>query len=375
MTIEVDVAHRLGVFTLELRFTSRGRLTAFFGQSGSGKTSLVNVIGGLIRPDRGRVAVDATTLTDTAAGIFVPTHRRRVGYVFQEGRLFPHLTVRQNLLFGRWFRPPRERKIELETVVDLLGIGHLLHRRPGALSGGEKQRVAIGRALLASPRLLLMDEPLAALDEERKAEILPFIERLRDEAEVPIIYVSHSLAEVSRLADSIVVLRNGRMVASGDPAEVLSRSELVPEDAVEEAGAVIEARISQHDRQFGLTILQSKAGLIRAPYLDLPAGTIVRLRIRARDVMIANAPPVGLSALNVLAGKVVELRNSGETVVEVAIDCNGVKLSARLTRKSVETLRLVPELPVYAILKSVALDKSTLAKSPLSENLRGADLA
>jgi molybdate transport system ATP-binding protein len=374
MTIEVDVAHRLGSFTLELSFTSQGRLTAFFGQSGAGKTSLVNVIGGLIRPDRGRVAVDGTTLTDTAAGIFVPTHRRRVGYVFQEGRLFPHLTVRQNLLFGRWFRPPQERKIELETVLDLLGIGHLLHRRPGALSGGEKQRVAIGRALLASPRLLLMDEPLAALDEERKAEILPFIERLRDQADIPIIYVSHSLAEVSRLANSIVMLRNGRVLAAGDPAEVLSRTELVPQDAVEEAGAVIEARISQHDTRFGLTTLQSKAGLLRAPYLDLPTGTIVRVRIRARDVMVANAPPVGLSALNVLAGKVIELRNSGETVVEVAIDCNGVKLTARLTRKSVETLRLAPEMPVYAILKSVALDKSTLAKSPLSENLRGADL-
>jgi molybdate transport system ATP-binding protein len=242
------------------------------------------------------------------------------------------------------------------------------------LSGGEKQRVAIGRALLASPRLLLMDEPLAALDEERKAEILPFIERLRDEADVPIIYVSHSLAEVSRLANSIVVLRNGRMVAAGDPAEVLSRTELVPQDAVEEAGAVIEARISQHDDRFGLTTLQSKAGLLFAPYLDLPTGTIVRVRIRARDVMVANAPPVGLSALNVLAGKVIALRNSGETVVEVAIDCNGVKLAARLTRKSVETLQLAPEMPVYAILKSVALDKSTLGKSPLSENLRGADL-
>jgi molybdate transport system ATP-binding protein len=374
MTIEVDVAHRLGAFTLELSFTSQGRLTAFFGQSGAGKTSLVNVIGGLIRPDRGRIAVDGTTLTDTAAGIFVPTHRRRVGYVFQEGRLFPHLTVRQNLLFGRWFRPSQERKIELETVLDLLGIGHLLHRRPGALSGGEKQRVAIGRALLASPRLLLMDEPLAALDEERKAEILPFIERLRDQADVPIIYVSHSLAEVSRLANSIVMLRNGRVLAAGDPAEVLSRTELVPQDAVKEAGAVIEARISQHDTQFGLTTLQSKAGLLRAPYLDLPTGTIVRVRIRARDVMVANAPPVGLSALNVLEGKVIELRNSGETVVEVTIDCNGVKLAARLTRKSVETLRLAPEMPVYAILKSVALDKSTLAKSPLSESLRGADL-
>jgi molybdate transport system ATP-binding protein len=375
MTIEVDVAHRLGVFTLELRFSSQGRLTALFGQSGAGKTSLVNVIGGLIRPDRGRVAVDGATLTDTAVGIFVPTHRRRIGYVFQEGRLFPHLTVRQNLLFGRWFRRPQERKIELETVLDLLGVGHLLHRRPGALSGGEKQRVAIGRALLASPRLLLMDEPLAALDEERKAEILPFIERLRDEADVPIIYVSHSLAEVSRLANSIVVLRNGRVAAAGDPAEVLSRTELVPQDAVEEAGAVIEARISQHDIGFGLTTLQSKAGLLRAPYLDLPTGTVVRVRIRARDVMVANTPPVGLSALNVLAGKVIELRNRGETVVEVAIDCNGVKLAARLTSKSVETLRLVPEMPVYAILKSVALDKRTLGKSPLSERLRGADLA
>ncbi len=374
MTIEVDVAHRLGAFTLEVRFTSQGRLTAFFGPSGSGKTSLVNVIGGLIRPDRGRIAVDATTLTDTASGIFVPMHRRRIGYVFQEGRLFPHLTVRQNLMFGRWFTPPQERKVELETVLDLLGIGHLLHRRPGGLSGGEKQRVAIGRALLASPRLLLMDEPLAALDEERKAEILPFIERLRDEANIPIIYVSHSLAEVSRLANSVVVLHNGRVAAAGDPAEVLSRSELVPQDAVEEAGAVIEARISQHDIEFGLTMLQSNSGLLRAPYLDLPAGTIVRVRIRARDVMVANAPPLGLSALNVLAGKVIELRTSGESVAEVAIDCNGVKLWARLTRKSVETLGLKPELPVFAILKSVALDKGTLGKSPLSENLRGADL-
>jgi molybdate transport system ATP-binding protein len=294
--------------------------------------------------------------------------------VFQEGRLFPHLTVRQNLMFGRWFRPPRERKVRLETVLDLLGIDHLLQRRPGALSGGEKQRVAIGRALLASPRLLLMDEPLAALDDERKAEILPFIERLRDEANVPIIYVSHSLSEVSRLANSIVVLRHGRVAAVGDPAEVLSRSALVPQDAVEEAGAVIEARISQHDIQFGLTTLQSKAGLLRAPHLDLPTGTTVRVRIRARDVMIANAPPVGLSALNVLPGRVIELRESGDTAVEVAIDCNGVKLWARLTRKSVETLGLTAELPVYAILKSVALDKSTLGKSPLSANLRGADL-
>src|SRR5260221_10036860 len=228
MTIEVDVAHRLGVFALEVRFTSEGRLTAFFGQSGAGKASLVNVIGGLIRPDRGRIAVDGTTLVDTASGIFVPAHRRRIGYVFQEGRLFPHLTVRQNLMFGRWFRPPQERKVQLETVLDLLGIGHLLQRRPGALSGGEKQRVAIGRALLASPRLLLMDEPLAALDDERKAEILPFIERLRDESRIPIVYVSHSLAEVARLATTLVLVADGRVAAAGPVAGFMSRVDLQP---------------------------------------------------------------------------------------------------------------------------------------------------
>jgi molybdate transport system ATP-binding protein len=374
MTIEVDITHRLGAFTLDVRFVSEGRLTALFGQSGSGKTSLINVIGGLIRPDRGRVVVDGTTLIDTQAGIFVPTWRRRTGYVFQEGRLFPHLTVRQNLTFGRWFRPAAERK-DLKTVLDLLGIGHLLQRRPGALSGGEKQRVAIGRALLASPRVLLMDEPLAALDETRKAEILPYIEKLRDEAEIPIVYVSHSLAEVSRLANSVVVLRAGRLVAVGDPAEVLGRAEFMPKDAVDEAGAMIEARISQHDANFGLTMLESKAGLLRVPCLDLPIGTIVRVRIRAKDVMVANTLPVGLSALNVFPGKVIELRKGGGIPeVEVDIDCNGMKLAARLTRKSVETLGLAADMPVYAILKAVTMDKSTLAKSPMSANLRGADL-
>ena len=375
MTIEVDVSHRFGVFELEARFTSEGRLTAFFGQSGSGKTSLINVIGGLVRPNRGRIVIDGTTLVDTASDIFVPTYRRRVGYIFQEGRLFPHLTVRQNLVFGRWFTPLQERKVQLEAVLDLLGISHLLQRRPGGLSGGEKQRVAIGRALLASPRLLLMDEPLAALDDERKDEILPYVERLRDEANVPIVYVSHSLAEVSRLANSIVVLRSGRVVATGNPSEVLSRTELVPQNAVEEAGAVVEARISKHDMEFGLTTLQSAIGLLRAPRLDLPIGTVVRVRIRARDVMIANAPPVGLSALNVLPGKIIELRRTGETLVEVYIDCSGVKLAARLTRKSVEALGLKSELAIYAILKSVALDKSTLGRSPLSTDLRGADLS
>jgi molybdate transport system ATP-binding protein len=373
MTIEVDVTHQLGAFTLNVRFASEGRLTALFGQSGSGKSSLVNVISGLIRPNRGRVVINGTVLVDTASGIFVPPWQRRIGYVFQEGRLFPHLTVRQNLTFGRRFRPAAEREVRLEAVVKLLGIGELLQRRPGALSGGEKQRVAIGRAFLSSPRLLLMDEPLAALDETRKAEIEPYIEMLRDEYDIPIVYVSHSLKEVSRLANAVVVLSDGRVVAMGDPADVLSRAELVPHDAVEEAGALIAARIFGHDTKFNLTMLESTAGPMRVPRLDLPIGTSVRVRLRARDVMVATAAPVGLSALNVFPGYVLALRESGDDV-EVDIDCNGVRVAARLTRKSVNALGLAVAMPVYAIVKAVTMDRSTLARSPLSAGPRGADL-
>ena len=227
MSLAVDVTHRFGSFLLEARFVSDGRLTAFFGRSGSGKTSLINIIAGVVRPDRGRIVLDDTALVDTDRGLFVPKYRRRVGYVFQEGRLFPHLTVRQNLLFGRWFTPPRERHVTLDQVLDLLDIGQLLDRRPGGLSGGEKQRVAIGRALLTSPRLLLMDEPLASLDDSRKDEILPFIERLRDEARVPIVYVSHSLPEVARLATTVVVFQDGRIMATGSPTDVLGRADVL----------------------------------------------------------------------------------------------------------------------------------------------------
>jgi molybdate transport system ATP-binding protein len=362
MTLAVDVTHRFGSFLLEARFVSEGRLTAFFGRSGSGKTSLVNIIAGVIRPDRGRIVLDDTVLVDTKQRIFVPKYRRRVGYVFQEGRLFPHLTVRQNLLFGRWFTPKRERTIGLDQVLDLLGIAPLLDRRPGALSGGEKQRVAIGRALLTSPRLLLLDEPLASLDDTRKEEILPFIERLRDEAQVPIVYVSHSISEVTRLATTVVTILDGRVVAVGPPTEVLGRAD-VPYDTAE-AGAVIDAVIDGHDPSFGLTTLRSPAGALQAPRLDLPIGTPVRVRIRAREVMIATALPDGLSALNVLPALVTALEQAGEGAVAVGLDCSGVRLTARLTRKSVDALGLEPGRKVYAVIKSVALDRDTLGRAP-----------
>jgi molybdate transport system ATP-binding protein len=360
VTLAVDIKHRLGTFLLDVRFAAERGLTALFGRSGAGKTSLINVIAGLIRPDQGRVVVEGVTVVDTERGIFVPVHKRRVGYVFQDGRLFPHLTVRQNLLYGRWFAPTPERHGELDRVVDLLGISALLDRRPAKLSGGEKQRVAIGRALLASPRLLLMDEPLASLDEARKAEILPYIERLRDESGVPIVYVSHSVSEVARLASTVVLVSAGSVAAVGPTAEIMQRLDLFPLTGRAEAGAIIEATVEAHDDAFCLTTLRSRAGLWRLPRIDLAPGERLRLRVRARDVMLATRAPEGVSALNVMAGVVADIGAGEGPVTDVRLDCNGEGLLARLTRYSVDQLQLKPGMPVFALVKSVAFDRHPL---------------
>ncbi len=218
--LRIEVAKQLGEFSLQASFASEGRVTGLFGASGAGKTSLINMIAGLLRPDRGSIAIDTETLDDTAARVHVPAHRRRIGYVFQDARLFPHLDVRQNLDYGRRMNRLADDHGESARITDLLDIGSLLNRRPGQLSGGERQRVALGRALLAKPRLLLLDEPLGSLDEERKVEILPYLVRLRDEANVPMVYVSHDPSEMRQLATSIVMLNRGRVVAFGG-AEVL----------------------------------------------------------------------------------------------------------------------------------------------------------
>ena len=213
--LRVDIAKRLGDFTLEAAFTSEGRVTGLFGVSGAGKTSLINIIAGLLKPDRGVVTLDGEVLDDTASGIHVPPYRRRIGYVFQDARLFPHLDVRQNLDYGRRMNRLAEDPAQHKRVVELLDIGALLDRRPGKLSGGERQRVAFGRALLSKPRLLLLDEPLGALDEGRKLEILPYLVRLRDEAGIPMVYVSHDAAELRQLATQIVMLKGGHITAFG----------------------------------------------------------------------------------------------------------------------------------------------------------------
>ena len=213
--LRVDISKQLGEFSIEAAFTSEGRVTGLFGASGAGKTSLVNMIAGLLRPDRGVIALDGETLDDAAAGVHVPPHCRRIGYVFQDARLFPHLNVRQNLDYGRRMNRLVDDPAQRKRVTDLLDVGNLLDRRPGQLSGGERQRVALGRALLSKPRLLLLDEPLGSLDEGRKVEILPYFVRLRDEANVPMVYVSHDTAEMRQLATQIVMLRNGRVTALG----------------------------------------------------------------------------------------------------------------------------------------------------------------
>lgn len=354
--IELDVRKRLGAFRLDIKLASAGRVTALFGPSGSGKTTAVNLLGGLLKPDQGRIVVDGRVLADTQAHVFVPKHRRRIGYVFQDARLFPHLSVKSNLTYGRWFTPASERTENFDRIVELLGIAQLLDRRPDSLSGGERQRVAIGRALLASPKLLLMDEPLASLDEARKAEIMPYLERLRDETKVPIVLVSHSVAEVARLADTVAVLADGKLTACGSASEVLGRLDLLPAEERGEGGAVIDAVVAEHDLRYGMTVLKARAGLVRVPKLDAEPGSAVRLRIRARDVMVAIESPRGLSALNVFAGRIAAVQSHDGPLAEVRIDCGGDVIVASITRQSLEGLGLKQGQDAYAVVKTVSFD-------------------
>ncbi|MDX3925703.1 MAG: molybdenum ABC transporter ATP-binding protein [Shinella sp.] len=357
MSLNVDVRHRLGQFVLDANLASDHGVTALFGRSGSGKTSLVRIIAGLVRPDHGRVVLNGDVLVDTAKGRFVPTHRRRFGYVFQEARLFPHLNVRQNLTYGRWFLARESRTENLEHIVDLLGIEALLERRPGNLSGGEKQRVAIGRALLSSPRLLLMDEPLAALDEARKAEILPYLERLRDEMRIPIVYVSHSVAEVARLADRVVVLNGGKVEAAGPAAEVLRGTALSGAMDRREAGSVLAGTVTDVDREHRIaTIRLAGGGELQIPNPAPIADRKVRVQILARDVMVATVQPEGISALNILPGRITAISDDIEGMVTVHLDCGGDIVRARITGLSSERLKLSPGKPAFAVIKTVALE-------------------
>lgn len=353
MTLSVSLHHAFSGFTLDVAFAAPPGVTVLFGRSGSGKTTIVNAVAGLLRPQAGRITADDLTLLDTNRGVFLPPHRRRLGYVFQDARLFPHLTVRRNLLYGRWFAPRSARHEDFAHVVEMLGIGALLDRRPGALSGGEKQRVAIGRALLASPRLILADEPLAALDEARKAEILPYIERLRDEVSVPILYVSHSPTEVARLATTVVALEAGRVARRGSAQAVLGDPMVTPLGA-RAAGAMIEASVRAHHED-GLTELDAGGAPLFVPRLSYPPGKAVRVRIAAHDVLLSRARPEGLSALNILPGRVEKIRAGEGPGTIVSLTTPAGAILARVTRRSAQALELAEGAACHAVIKTVGI--------------------
>ena len=352
MSLEVALRHRFPDFALDVDFEAPAGVTALFGRSGSGKTTVVNAVAGLLRPTAGRIAVNGRALFESRRGLFVPPHRRRMGYVFQEGRLFPHLTVRQNLLYGRWFAGGVGR--DFGRVVELLGLAALLARRSEALSGGEKQRVAIGRALLSEPHLLLMDEPLAALDDPRKREILPYLEAVRDEGGVPILYVSHAVAEVARLATTVVALEEGRVVRAGPAAEVLADPALAPPFGVREAGAILPGHVVAHHAD-GLTEVAVSGGTLFLPRIDLPAGRTLRVRIEAQDVILSREAPRGLSALNILPGTVAAVHPGSGPGVMIQLLVGRDRLLARVTRRSSEALGLAPGVPCFAIAKAVSV--------------------
>jgi molybdate transport system ATP-binding protein len=354
--LSVNVERRLGGFQLAVSFQASEGVTALFGRSGAGKTSVVNAIAGTLRPDRGRIEINGEVVFDGERGVDVPTPKRRIGYVFQEGRLFPHLSVRQNLVYAGLFSRGMPAS-EFWHVVELLGLRDLLDRRPGNLSGGEKQRVAIGRALLSSPRLLLLDEPLASLDAHRKDEVLQYIELIRDEIRIPIVYVSHAVEEVVRLADMVVLLAGGKVAALGPADEVMGRPDLRVLTGAFEGGAVIEAKVIEQDMQYDVATLAFEGGTLAVTNVDALIGEPVRVRIRARDVSIALERPQRISIQNVLRGRIATLGSERSGIVDVSIAIGATTLRSRITARAVQQLGLATGLEVYVLVKAVSLDR------------------
>lgn len=342
-------------FTLDVDTEIPGHgVTAFFGRSGSGKTSVLRCIAGLEQAENALLSVQGRIWQDSSQKIFEPTYNREIGYVFQEGALFPHLSVQKNLLFGFRRTPKSLRKADFSAVVELLGLNALLNRLPISLSGGEKQRVAIGRALLNHPRLLLMDEPMASLDQFHKKEILPYLENLHRNVQIPILYVTHDREEMIRIADYLVLMEQGKIVAQGPLDQMLSRVDL-PIARDNEAAAVIHATVTDHDERFHLTKVTFAGGELHVRGLDMAKDTRLRIRILAKDVSIALDFRNTSSILNVLPATIDEMQAHGKGSMMVRLNIGGVPVLSRITQKSHHLLGIKKGDRVFAEIKSVAL--------------------
>ncbi|WP_460135977.1 molybdenum ABC transporter ATP-binding protein [Pseudomonas sp. S1_E04] len=356
--IDIRLHLKYSGFALDVDLHLPGRgVTALYGHSGSGKTTCLRCIAGLERADNGFIQVNDEVWQDSRNGLFVPPHKRALGYVFQEASLFPHLSVRANLAFGFKRIPRQQRRVEMAQATELLGIAHLLERSPQHLSGGERQRIGIARALLTSPGLLLMDEPLAALDSQRKSEILPYLERLHDELDIPVLYVSHAQDEVARLADHIVLLSEGKALASGPVGETLARLDL-PLARGDDAGVVINGRVSAYDPHYQLLTLQLPGDALhmRVAHTPLDLGKALRVKVRARDVSLSLQGAEHSSILNRLPVTVTEeIPADNSAHVLVRLDADGTPLLARITRFSRDQLQLHPGQALWAQIKAVAV--------------------
>jgi molybdate transport system ATP-binding protein len=355
MSFSLLLRHRFPSIQMDIAFEVHSPgVTALFGPSGSGKSTIINAAAGLLRPHTCHVEIDGTLLADTRSGVWLPPERRRVGLVFQDSRLFPHMSVATNLRFG--MRRVGPGAVRFDEIVDLLGIGALMGRRPRTLSGGERQRVAIGRALLAQPHLLLMDEPLASLDSARKAEILPFLTRLKTALRLPILYVTHALDEIAQLADSIVLVEAGHVVAYGTVSEVAARADL-PLAQRDDAGALLVCRVEANDADRALTRLAGGGATFWVPLVDLPVGTECRIRVPAREVILATRPPDAISLHNIVPGTVRRIKDDTvrrSVVVEVGLPDGG--LLSRVTPDAVVRLGLSQGAAVLALIKSTSIE-------------------
>jgi molybdate transport system ATP-binding protein len=354
--LHLSVVKRWEGFELSARLDApTPGIVALFGRSGCGKTTLINIISGLLEPDEGRVELDGIVLTDTRGRVAIPVERRRIGYVFQDSRLFPHLGVLANLRYGLRRAPRGSRSIGLDEVLALLGLEPLLARRPYQLSGGERQRVALGRALLSQPRLLLLDEPLAALDAARREEVLPYLEGLRDRLSIPMVYVSHQLEEVLRLATHVALMQAGRIVAAGALSDISLRPELQAIIGSEAVGAILDGTVVRVDAEQGVTDVQVGRGVLHVSLQEASVGAPIRLQLLARDIILATERPRGLSVRNALQGVIAEISNDVGNAVLVKVDIgSGAAVLSRVTRHAVKDLGLRPGMAVWALVKAVS---------------------